>query len=1344
MTPIELPTTRFYPLSGPQREVWLDQIMHPEVPFYNVGAYARIDGPLDVAMLERALRHVVQQNDNLRIMLEPSEGLPTQRIAEHVFFDLEYRDLSGMEDAGTRAQEWLQRELARPIHLYNSPLFHFAVLKTAENCYYWLTKYHHVIIDAWACMLVCQRVAAAYNALLARQPLPEGPRLSYVDFIIDDHAYAASEQFQRDAAYWCEKFATIPEPLLPRRHGVQPSGEGGTRRRSKLVLSRELFGELQAFAVEHGTSPFQVILGLLYCYFVRVAQRNDFAVGISTLNRSTADFRQTAGMFTNAIPVWYRFGVDLCFRELLEALSQEAQRGAPHRRFPLGEINRRVGLVRLNRSQVFDVSVTFPSESCDAQFGEAPVTFRFIPGFAQSGMLIAVEKIRDEGGVQLLFEGNPENLTKDDMERLPRRLELLLGEILRRPGVPIRELEIMPEAERRQVLVEWNDTATEGPSDKYINELFDAQVERTPEAVAVVFEQRELTYRELNRRANQLAHHLRSLGVGAEVLVGLCVERSLEMVVGLLGILKAGGAYVPLDPTYPKERLAFMLADARVPVLLTQARLEGKLPAHEAVVVDLDAEAPPWAQQLDTPPGSGAEPDNLAYVIYTSGSTGQPKGVQIQRGALMNLLEAFAEQIGIGVRDTLLAVSSLSFDIATLELCLPLIRGATILLASRGEATRGEALRVALERATVMQATPTTWRMVLEAGWQGGRSLRALCGGEVMSLELAAELTQQADRVWNGYGPTETTIYSAAHRVGVERGEVPIGRAIANTQLYVLDQNLRPMPVGVSGHLHISGMGLSRGYLRRPELTAERFVPNPFSPEPGARMYRTGDLARWNEDGALEFLGRIDHQVKIRGFRIELGEIEAALLSHASVRACVVVAREDTPVGKRLLAYVVPGEGKWTPSALREHLRGRLPEYMVPSAFVRLEALPLTPSGKVDRKALPAPGGKRDSEQGYVAPRTPVEEGVVELWEQLLGIRPIGVHDDFFALGGHSVLAVRLVTALERRFSRALPLAQLFSHRTVAEMAVALSPAWRAFRADEAHAWSESPLVTLHEAGHNAPLFCVHAIGGTAFCYEDLARELGPEQPLYGLQARILDRDREAGESIEVLAARYLAAIREAHPEGPYHLCGWSFGGVVAFEMAQQLVGAGAEVGALVLLDSPVSMAEPPVGAIEDLPAYLHAMARTAGAQGLAVDLDELRSLGVTGARVRLAELMEEAGWFPKGHAADVVGGIAATMEAHERALRRYVPRLYSGSLTLLRARDHDRHDDATHVFDFDWSPLCTGWFHVHIVPGTHETMVLPPHVGELAQVLSVILDATSEPRTQRAPSRMMRWGQNS
>ncbi|MBW4457215.1 MAG: amino acid adenylation domain-containing protein, partial [Nostoc indistinguendum CM1-VF10] len=613
--------------------------------------------------------------------------------------------------------------------------------------------------------------------------------------------------------------------------------------------------------------------------------------------------------------------------------------------------------------------------------------------------------------------------------------------IVANPEQRVSKLPLLTTAQQHQLLVEWNDTQADYPKDKCIHQLFEVQVQRTPDAVAVVFEEQQLTYRELNQRANQLAHRLQCLGVGPEVLVGICVERSLEMVVGLLGILKAGGAYVPLDPAYAQERLAFMLSDSQVPVLLIQERLIAGLPEHDAHVVCLDTNWELISQESEENPISEVTFNNLAYVIYTSGSTGKPKGVQICHGSLVNFLNSMRLSPGLTDQDILLAVTTICFDIAALEIYLPLIVGAQTVIASREVTSDGSQLleNIAKTGATAMQATPATWRMLLAAGWDMSHlnSLSILCGGEALTRELANQLLEKSTSVWNLYGPTETTIWSAARLVEASGhnndAPEPIGRPIANTQIYILDRHLQPVPIGVAGELHIGGEGLARGYLNRRELTDEKFIPNPFNDEPGARLYKTGDLARYLPDGNIEFLGRLDHQVKIRGFRIELGEIEAVLGQHPGVQEIVVVAWEDKPGNKRLVAYFVPDQ-QHAFSDLRSFLKEKLPDYMVPSAFVELEKLPLTPNGKVDRRALPTPEPyQRSLEASFVPPRTPTEEVLAAIWTKVLGLEQVGIYDNFFELGGDSILSIQVVARANQAGLQLTP-KQIFQYQTIAEL----------------------------------------------------------------------------------------------------------------------------------------------------------------------------------------------------------------------------------------------------------------------------------------------------------------------
>ena len=619
----------------------------------------------------------------------------------------------------------------------------------------------------------------------------------------------------------------------------------------------------------------------------------------------------------------------------------------------------------------------------------------------------------------------------------------LLNEIIRDPQHKIRGIPIVAAAEKRKLLMEWNQNPVPCADTATVHALFGQQVNRTPDSVAVEFEQQRVTYRELDRRANQIAQHLRSLGARPGVLLGVCVERSVEMIAAVLGILKTGAAYVPLDPAYPRARLAKMIDDTMMPLIVTQSVLVPVLPPHSATNVCLDDAAFASSSEHAPQPSAGT-PDDLAYVIFTSGSTGRPKGVEIPHRALANFLASMQRSPGIASDDVLLAVTTLSFDIAALEIFLPLISGAKVIMLSRNHSMDASALLGELERRrpTIMQATPATWRILLDTPWSGTPRLKALIGGEACPRDLAARLLPKCGGLWNMYGPTETTVWSMIAKLSLADTVISVGRPIANTVAYIVEPNLQPTPIGVPGELLIGGNGLARGYLRQPDLTAEKFIRDPFSADTAARVYRTGDLARFLPDGSIECLGRIDHQVKLRGFRIELGEIEAVLTESPAVSEAVVIAREDVPGEKRLVAYLVLAPAPQATADLRSHLRSRLPDYMVPSVFVFLDTLPLTANGKVDRKALPLPEAERSNVAGaFVAPRTDLEQRVSLVWKDILKVERVGVHDNFFELGGDSLAAMRIISRLRGPQFPDLNVFQIFERPTVEEFVNALPAA---------------------------------------------------------------------------------------------------------------------------------------------------------------------------------------------------------------------------------------------------------------------------------------------------------------
>jgi amino acid adenylation domain-containing protein len=848
-------------------------------------------------------------------------------------------------------------------------------------------------------------------------------------------------------------------------------------------------------------------------------------------------------------------------------------------------------------------------------------------------------------------------------------------------------------------------TSSNRPITSSVHAMVTATAQATPDAIALEFEGRALTYGELDVWSNRLARILVAHGVRRDVLVGVLAERSLETVVSVLAVLKAGGAYVPLDPAHGETRINQILKEALPRVLL------GTLPLFETIS-SATIITPSQALSPDisaSPIGSDVEPCDLAYVIFTSGSTGRPKGVEIEHRSLLNLLQSMVREPGFGSSDTLLAVTTLAFDIAGLELYLPLIAGGRVVIAPSEKIGDGRLLMQLLERsgATVMQATPATWRLLFGSGWQGDRKLKVLVGGEALSPELGRRLISSCREVWNMYGPTETTIWSSTYRVtGLEDRSVPIGLPIANTTFYVLDSELHPLASEDEGELYIGGDGLARGYLGRPDLTSDRFVPDPFSSLPGARLYRTGDIARIRKDGNIEFLGRVDHQVKIRGFRIELGEIESVLERHPGVRQAIVMAREDGAHERYIVAYVSLNTAPAvTVAQLRRHTIGELPGYMVPSSFVQLAEFPLTANGKVDRKMLlPPSAAERTAGHDYVPPRNRTERRLIAIWEKVLKIHPIGSTASFFDLGGQSIQAAELFLRIRRTFGRDLPLSTLFRADTVEKLAVELS-------ASSSDAYPT--VVAIQPHGSRPPFFCVHGGAGITLYLQGLASRMDPEQPFYSIEPEGLDGKRFKRTTVETIAAHYVAEIRKIQPNGPYRIGGYCFGGIVAVEMAQQLRRAGEEPEVVALLSAQLLFNRPrPLLA----PVSKSAKARLARLMQSPAKFWRRRVIWLNrSSQFKICHL-----FLSVGRRVPLKLRTFYVEQMLSRAEWQYVPRFYPGNLHIFRSRG---------VYDAD---PCLGWNGLsecviqHVI-GDAETssrreIMMEPLVAPLAKELNFIL----------------------
>jgi amino acid adenylation domain-containing protein len=875
------------------------------------------------------------------------------------------------------------------------------------------------------------------------------------------------------------------------------------------------------------------------------------------------------------------------------------------------------------------------------------------------------------------------------------------------------EVSFLSSEERRRLLVEWNATSAAYPRELSIHELLEKRAVRAAKSVAVVFGGTKVAYAELDGRANQLAQYLAKRGIGPGTITGILLDRSVDMIVALLAVLKTGGAYLPLDPTFPASRLEFMEADAGIAALVTSSALAGKIKSNASTVL-LDQERTEINKVPREALGRRVDPESLAYVLYTSGSTGKPKGVQVQHRSVVNLLCGMQTHVQLRPEDSLLAVTTLSFDIAGLEQLLPLMTGSRIVLASHAEASDPVALRDLLQKTlpSLMQATPSTWRMLVDAGWNGSKGLKILVGGERVTRELADALLDRGSAVWNCYGPTETTIWSTICKLERDGQPVTIGRPLANTSLYVLDAHRQLMPQGAPGELYIGGDGVALGYLNRPELNAERFIPNPFG---AGRLYRTGDIVLYQPDGRLEFLGRNDAQVKVRGFRIELGDVEDALAACPHIRAAAVVVRTPASGESVLAGYFTPDRADV--SEVRSWLAQRLPEYMVPTFLVPMKDLPLTLNGKIDRNALPIP-----SQAASVTPSEPVkdrlEATLIGIWQTVLGVQPISRTQNFFDLGGHSVLAAKAFARMERTLGTALPLATLFQAPTVEKLAqVIRNSNWKPL-------WSS--LVAIRPEGTKAPFFFVHPIGGNVLTFAGFCGHFGPDRPIYGLQARGLNGEETPHTFIKEMAADYIRSIRSVQAEGPYFIGGFSAGGVVAFEMAQQLKASGQYVATLALFDTEIQtlrLAEGSPGA--RLRHWLRTVKlnfRYASQMRLPEFLTRKSSNFRMRTKLLLCAIRERLGM-------EVQASTLSAEEGFLLALRRYVPRPYAGNATLFRAGDGSHYPEP----QLGWEGLIEGRLDIQEVSGDHDTILHEPHIGMLARRLEDYLENAPPRDVQRS-----------
>ncbi|MFO1077415.1 MAG: amino acid adenylation domain-containing protein [Planctomycetota bacterium] len=1307
-----------FPLSYSQQRVWFIESLGGAGALYNAPAAFRMRGPLDVDALRRGILEIIRRHDVMRTGIEVRGGHPVQVVVSGATIDIPLVHITG-ERALDRVMDHLAEQSAIPFRLEQAPLFRAQIIALGADDHVLFFMPHHIIWDGWSFDVFLAELKVLYEAYVVGgpSPLPEPP-IQYSDYTLWQRDWLEGGELQRQLAYWQQKLAgELPVLALPADF-ARPATRSVDGGRLIRVMSQDFADRLTALAREEGATLYMALLAAYKILLCRYTGQEDVIVGAPMASNAASETETMVGFFVNTIVLRTDLSGDPSYREVLRRVQETCMGAFGHQDVPFEKLVEALKPARdLSRTPIHQTEFGLQEASRRPRsFGPLKLEQLIVQeNTVGTDVIFWVKTDRD--CLPLAMDYAATLFARQTIEELLENLETLLSAALAMPDTNMSRLPLLTDRRRQEVLELGRGPGKSAPPD-CIHERIEARARATPEAVALVHRRDRVSYRQLDERANQLAHHLIAAGVGRDGIVGVCLDRGIDTITALLAIHKAGGAYLPLDPTYPLERLLYMIADAGVVHVVTQRRFE-ELVDGAGGVSFLDELADGLARLPTQKPDVRCSPEQLAYAIYTSGSTGKPKGVLVEHRNVTNFIAGIADLVPFAPTGCWLAVTSISFDISVLELFGSLMHGFTVVLYDgfRGTADEGETIAtlIARHRVTHLQCTPSQARMVItDVATRAalGRVEHLLVGGEALPVDLAQELRSLCRRVVNVYGPTETTVWSTAWVVERDAARIPIGRPLANQHVYVLDRLCTPVPRGVIGELYIGGAGVARGYLDRAELTNERFLADPFGP-PGSRMYRTGDLVRWDREGRLEFHGRADGQVKLLGHRIELGELEVALRKRGSIGEAAAIVREDRAGDPRLIAYVTAANGvALDANEIRDELRRTLPRFMVPSAIVVLPAIPKTPNGKIDRRALQeAPGAEAAPPRiDREAARNDAELILTRIWEGILGVADIGIHDNFFDLGGTSFGAIRCVSEFEATTGLRIELGEIFRTPTIAELAKAHATEERA---------SRRLLIPLCPEATGPNLFCVlgiwiysHLAGEMRDCCRTLGAYVSEEQLLVGYRGQT-----PHPMTIERLAAAYVEALTAAQPDGPYHLAGLSFGGVVAMEIANQLVAKGRRVENVILLDTLL-----PTG-------YRHlgwrAWAHAARNRFRAL-MTSLGRLGLPGFRRR----------GNKGG-----GGYDVPVRNREAEIRSWMHK-WQGCrpqwrTTLVRATDDSEW--GSHVrfeTDYGWSELIGQPVPLMRVHGGHIGILSPPNVAALAAGLSQLLrgDGQDPTPTVREP----------
>ncbi len=1300
-----------------QERLWFLDRLAPGNAAYNIAVAVDLAGPLDAATLEKAINEIVRRHETLRATFEAPEGDLLQVIAPQLTVPLRVVDVEATADDERDVE--IRREASRPFDLARGPLVRTTLLRTDACSHILVLVIHHIISDAWSINVLLEELATVYGAFAAGRPSPLKPlAIQYGDFALHQRR-ELDDVGESQMAYWREHLSGPPPVVELPADRPRPSVQSFQGAVESMTLDEKLTASLAKLGRTEQASSYMVLLVAFKVLLGRYASLTDVSVGTGIANRDRAEVQRLIGFFVNTLLLRTDLSGEPSFREALGRVREVVLNAHANGDLPFERLVAELQPKRdLGRQPIFGISFVYLSRPLPSfKLGDVCASSREIPtGTTKFDLTFFV--FDEPAGARVIAEYSTDLFEPTTIRRLLASYRTLLQSIVEDPDAPVGRLDLLAPAQRDELLTQLTDTETVYPREASLQTLFEAQVERTPQATALIDGPQQRTYAELNARANRIAHRLTALGVGSGVPVALALDRSALLIEAILGIVKAGGVYVPLDLDAPVERLAFMLNDTGAKVVLGRRPWLDRLGETEATVIGLD-ENDPNDREPETNPPVTASGGSTAYVMYTSGSTGRPKGIEIPHRSVTRLV-INTDYVTLGAGERIAQASNASFDAATFEIWGALLTGACLVIVPREVVLSPKALSAAIRDqgiTTLFVTTALFNRLAAEPQRPFGPLRCLLFGGEAVDPGSVRRVLQEdpPKRLVHVYGPTEGTTFTTSYEVrevAEDAKTVPIGRPIANTTVYLLDGRRQPVPIGAVGELYIGGDGLARGYLNQPKTTAEQFVDNPFDPGRGNRLYRSGDLARYRADGNLEFAGRIDDQVKVRGFRVEPGEIETLLARHPAVSEAIVLARVDASGRKRLVAYVVgsPGQPPAT-DELRRFLKAHLPGYMVPSAIVSLAELPLTTNGKIDRSALPEPGTQRpELEHAFVEPKSAPQRELSRIWTEILDVDRVGIDDDFFDLGGDSLLAVRLFALIEKRMGRLLPPASLFDAPTVRQLAEKLDDT-------DVHD-TAGRAVRLQEGGDGPPLFLLPTAGDQVFCFRELVSLLGEDLPCYGLEAPGLDGLTESVDRMEELAGILVESIRRAQPTGPYHLCGHCNGGMIAFEMARQLAKQDEQVAFLVLLNTTVPQEKIPRSHNE----------RQTPAGGGQIDW----RLAAESARRLAGRFNASGGATPPPGASRVADVIEQVHGAGDEALRNYEPKPYPGRVVLFQATAEPGWGRM--AADYGWAPLIRGGLEIQTLDCRHLQMLKPPFVGELAEKMGACL-AEARARKVKAPT---------